>query len=252
MALNRTQKKGLVIIFVVAAALAAVISVGSAKISAAPLATEPNQEQTPVISESPLEVGSEEWERQIELGEKIAVPIILSDDRVAKITNGALSVHHEYYPMEFSGLPSDSVEIHVVQQSHVEGDWQTSYKYTTTGRYDINVEYGGGKVISVDVITLPDFVETRTFDDKQKEIVSMALSDAATKEKIGERTDTWITGVYSETFINGTCPYGSCHVVTIMAENSNEAFAVWVNSDTGKAVSFTTSTEWVEYEEKRG
>lgn len=175
--------------------------------------------------------------------EKKAVASALSDPKVSKYTDHALSIDHQFYP---SGDGVEDLILHVAGKEKVVGDWQTG-QTVIYSKHEIKAKFTKGKISSVGVTPLPDKTYSIVFSEDEKEIISTVMQDARVQELLKGRNPIYVMAIYSGTALlnpDANCPPESCEIVKIVQVNTKKVINVWVNPSADHIANIVPSEGW--------
>jgi len=182
---------------------------------------------------------SDAEDRRLEAKERRIRELIWSDDRIKEYQETfAVFGYDSHFAMDEQGLCDNAeMTIHVARDRHVEGEWQTSYLITLSGRLELTVSVVDGAILSIVENPLNDTRGERIYTDEEKQAIRIAVNNETVKALFqGREIEIGVVRV-SKVFFNG-CE--QCALVVIhLREDRERSTTVRVDVSSERVVSFS-------------
>ena len=184
-------------------------------------------------------------DQRLEAKERRIRELIWSDERIKGYQETfAVFGFDSDFVMEQSLCDNAEMTIHVAKERHVDGDWQTSYIRTLSGRLELKVSVIGGAISSIAENPLNDTTSEYSFSEEQKKAIRVAVENNTVQElfqnKEMEIGVVRVSGVYS-----GQCE-DRCAIMIIYQKGSSEKhLAVMIDKLQERVVSIRPSKDWI-------
>jgi hypothetical protein len=191
-----------------------------------------------VIAQSERMTG-EQFKDDLRKTEQNAIQLALNDPKIRKYVQTALYVGTEYEPMSEPGM--GIVRILTWGKEKVTGDWKIGYSLSLTdGRaIEAYIDNVAGKVVRVKDDPRLDSSVLLSFDEEQKKVITIALTDSEVQKLIRGR-DYYVSQVHSHVSYDASsginCPEKFCYLVVIRITNTKMSILAAVNTELSEVV----------------
>jgi hypothetical protein len=189
---------------------------------------------------------SDAEDRRLEAKEQRIRELIWSDERIKEYQKTfAVFGFDSHFVMDEQGL-CDNAEmiINVARERHVEGEWQTSYISTLSGRLELKVIVIDGAISSIVENPLNDTISEYAFSEEQKKAIRIAVENNTVQELFQDKDMeigvVRVSGVYS-----GQCQDHCAILILYQKENSEKHLAVMIDKLQEHVVSIRPSKDWI-------
>jgi hypothetical protein len=132
----------------------------------------------------------------------------------------------------------------VSRERHVEGDWQTSYTTTYSGRSQLDVSMIDGEIASIVDTALEDVTLTYNYTDQQKKVIQTAMADQRIVSLFGD-DGVEVTGVRDYGVWFSGCE-DKCAIAHLLVKGNPElGTAVLVDVTKGEVMSVRPSIKLI-------
>ncbi len=186
---------------------------------------------------------SDAEDQRIEAKERRIRELIWSDERIKEYQETfAVFGFDSHFVMDEQGLCDNAeMTIHVAKERHVEGDWQTSYIRTFSGRLELEVTVIDGAISSIAANPLNDTISEYSFNEEQKKAIRIAVENNTVRELFRDKEMEIGVVRASDVFFNG-CE-GTCGIVVIHQKEDREK-TVTVKVDVSNERVISISASW--------
>jgi hypothetical protein len=169
---------------------------------------------------------SDAEDQRIEAKERRIRELIWSDERIKEYQETfAVFGFDSHFVMDEQG-PCDNAEmiINVAKERHVEGDWQTSYTRTLSGRLELKVSVVDGEISSIAENPLNNDISEYSFSEEQKKAIRTAVENNTVQALFQDKEMEIGVVRVGKVFFDG-CE-GTCGIVVIHQKEDREKTVV--------------------------
>lgn len=189
---------------------------------------------------------------RLEAKERRIRDVIWSDDRIREyqMTMAVFGYDSDFAMDERSLCDNAEMTILLSRERLVEGDWQTSYTSTLSGRLELNVSVVNGAISSILENPLNDTTTEHFFTEEEKKTIRIAVGDEEVQGLLqGKEIEVGSVRTGGVYFIG--CEESCAIVVIFQKENRDNAVVITLDVSNERVVSIRPNLKWISEEPER-
>ena len=189
---------------------------------------------------------------RLEAKERRIRDVIWSDERIKEYqrTMAVFGYDSDFVMDERSLCDNAEMTIQISKVHRIEGDWQSSYVSTLSGRLELKVNVVNGAIISIIENPLNDTTTEHFFSEDEKKVIRIALADASVQELFQGR-EVQVGNVRTAGVYFNTCEETCAILVLHQKGDRDKAVVITLDVSNERVVSIRPNLEWISEEPER-